>query len=370
MAGLPPTHHPPDSDRADTPGENTGNPHNHPRPSRESIPEHPVHHTRPTTNTWETHVTGVLGIHHITAIAGDPAANLDYYTATLKQRCIKVTVNFDDPARYHLYYANNAGCPGSVLTFFPWPGSARGKAGAGNVAATAYAISRDALEDWAAWLQNHDNPQHHTSARETRFGEHVLRTTDHDGTVLELIAAEDRPASGQPDTPHRFHSVTLAVADPSATVSFLTEALGMRGHDRDAGRVRLVGAQGLPAGAVDVIETSAAARPSLGRGSVHHIAFRVPDDEALLELRQSAIDAGARATDVRERCYFRSVYFREPGGVIVELATDGPGFDIDETPDQLGSALRLPPWFEDQRQRIEAALPRITLPNGTRVGGA
>ncbi|HET6762803.1 MAG TPA: ring-cleaving dioxygenase [Longimicrobiaceae bacterium] len=306
------------------------------------------------------------GIHHVTAIAGDPQRNLDFYAGTLGLRLVKRTVNFDDPGSYHFYFGDEAGSPGSILTFFPWPGARRGRPGVGQVGATALAVPAGSLGWWierfVAMGVEHDMP-----AR--RFGLPVLAFRDPDGLPLELVA-DARSASrgawtgGDVPAEHAIrgvHAVTLDLARTDATARVLTEALGFREEGREGDVTRYAAGDGGPGTLVD-LRTGAAGQPLGGAGTVHHVAWRAADDAAELEIRRQVEALGLHPTPVIDRNYFHSVYFREPGGVLFEIATDPPGFTDDEPAESLGQALKLPPQYEPRRAEIERILPPVRLP--------
>jgi glyoxalase family protein len=304
------------------------------------------------------------GIHHITAIASDPQANIDFYTRTLGLRCVKKTVNFDDPGSYHFYFGDAVGSPGTIITFFPWPGARRGRVGAGQVTASAYAVPRGSINAfWAARLASLGVT---VFGRSTRFGEAVIEFEDHDGTRLELIesdAPSPSPWAGS-DVPaehalRAFHSATLTVRTLKPTEHVLVERLGLKLVGAEGNRRRYAG--DAPHGQIiDVIADENAERGKSGAGVVHHIAFRAATDaDQLAWLGQVEAD-GLHASPVMERFYFRSIYFREPGGVLFEIATDAPGFAADESPETLGESLKLPPMYEQHRAKIEAALPKLS----------
>ena len=307
----------------------------------------------------------VAGLHHVTAISGPAQANVDYYAGRLGLRLVKKTVNFDDPGTYHLYYADAEAAPGSVLTFFPWAGAARGRVGAGQATATAYAVAPGAV---AAWQDALAEAGHDAGTTSTRFGESVLALRDPDGLVIELVeteAPEGRWADGGVPLDRAlggFHGVTLCSLDPDATARVLTEALGYRERGEEADRLRFVHPNAERAAVVDLWCSPFAQAGRMGTGTIHHVAFRVPDDDAELEVRERLQTLGLQATPVIDRQYFHSVYAREPGGILFEIATDPPGFDVDEPADALGRELMLPPQYEPQRAAIEARLPEIRLP--------
>ena len=305
------------------------------------------------------------GLHHVTAISGAPQPNVDFYAGVLGLRLVKKTVNFDDPGTYHLYYGDALGSPGSLVTFFPWASAAPGRRGPGETAATAYAIPVGTLD---GWMERLANGAADFDAPVERFGQQVLALRDPDGMVIELVedaavaapreAAWTGPAGDA--APVRFHSVTLCTHRPDATARVLTELLGYGEAASADGRTRFANAAG--PGYVDLHCEGSRENGRSGRGSVHHIAFRVPTDEAQREIREVLAAAGLQVTGMRDRQYFRSIYFREPGGVLFEVATDPPGFTADEPLASLGDALKLPPQYEEMRPRLEAALPTLTVP--------
>ncbi len=312
--------------------------------------------------------TRMGGIHHLTAMAGDPQRNINFYTRVLGQRLVKQTVNFDDPATHHFYYGDAIGSPGSVMTFFPWPKGRRGRIGAGEVGAIAYAVPAGALSAWRKRLTDFDVP----FSEQTRFGDSFLQLSDPDDVSLELVESDTAPAIEhwtEGPVPaamalRGFAGVTLQLApQPAAhaqtTQALLTDLFGFTRFGEVEGRERFVSPAPGQGAYVDIISLPTPARGVLGTGSVHHIAFRAPDDQAQLAWRQRLLDAGLHVTEVRDRQYFHSIYFREPGGVLFEIATDSPGFMRDEDRTHLGAALKLPPWLEPQRAEIEAALPPI-----------
>ncbi len=314
----------------------------------------------------------VLGIHHVTAIAGDPQRNLDFYAGVLGLRLVKRTVNFDDPQTYHLYYGDEVGRPGSLLTFFPWPGARRGRQGAGQAAVTALAIRPGAVGFWVERLLRHnvryDGPTRRGAGADA---EQVLAFRDPDGLALELVAhpaAEARPAwGGAPGVPAHhavrgLHAVTLWADDAFATERVLVDTLGFRPVREDGPTRRYAAGGGGPGALVDVRAVGGFPPGAGGAGAVHHVAFAVADDAAELAVRARVAAAGLAPTPVIDRQYFHSVYFREPGGVLFELATHPPGFAVDEPAEHLGERLMLPPQYETQRAQIEAVLPRLHLP--------
>ena len=317
-------------------------------------------------------MTQIRGIHHVTAIASDPQRNLDFYAGVLGLRLVKRTVNFDDPQTYHFYYGDEVGHPGSILTFFPWPGARRGRQGTGQVAVTSFAVLPGALGFWIERLLRHgvkyEGPSRRGSAAQS---EQVISFKDADGLMLEIVAAagaEARPSWG--DAPgisrenaiHGFHGVAVWVNEGDPTERVLVDTLGFRPLTEERGTRRFQSGDGGPGTFVDVRPIGGFVQGASGAGTVHHVAWRVADDAAQLAVRDRVITAGLHPTPVIDRTYFHSVYFREPGGVLYELATDSPGFTIDEPAERLGERLMLPPQYEPHRGEIEAVLPRIHLP--------
>jgi len=309
----------------------------------------------------------LLGIHHVSAIASDPQANVDFYTGTLGLRLVKLTVNFDDPGSYHLYYGDASGRPGSLVTFFVWPGSHRGRQGPPQVTATAFSIPRGSMESWSHRLGEAGIE----FARSTPYpGEESLSFADPDGLALELVepAADDpRTAVGGGPVPlahaiRGIHGITMSEEGYEATAALLGGPLGFRAAAAHGSRFRYECGDGGPGAIVDVLCMPAGRHGSPGAGVVHHVAWRAPDEASQREWRALLVKDGFNVSPVMERQYFRSIYFREPGGVLFEIATDSPGFAIDEEPTALGTALRLPPWLEALRPRIEKMLPPLRLP--------
>ena len=341
------------------------------------------------------------GIHHVTAIAGRAQANIEYYVRLLGQRLVKRTVNYDDPLTYHFYFGDAQGNPGSILTFFPWPGAGPAESGSGEVSAVTLRVPPGALEYWRDTLGFHGQRFDEV----VRFGTPVLLFSDPDGTPLELIEGPEPAApavppvdlaatdGGQPGPvalddilrPSRvwlnspvessgaiigLEAVTLTVADRDATAALLVETLGfaVTGEEDDRLRVALHGdATGR---GIDLLTAAPGPAGRLGTGSVHHVAFTVADKEALDSAREALMAAGLKPTKVKNRMYFRSVYFTDPSGVIMELATAGPGFTVDESHDELGLALKLPSWLEPEREYFRSRLPVTASPEyADRFGG-
>lgn len=307
---------------------------------------------------------GVLGIHHVTAIAGDAQANLDFYTRVLGLRLVKRSVNQDAPTTYHLFYADAAGTPGTDITFFPWPEMGPGRPGAGLAEEIPFAVPPGSLAWWAAWLDRHAVAR---TGAATRFGEPTLAFADPHGLRLALVeTADPRPFVPWPAGPvpeaHQIrgmHAVRLVVRDAGPTARLLTDVLGFARAGEDGGWTRYAAAGGGSGTFAELRSEPGARLGAWGAGAVHHVAWRVPDAAAELAVRAAVAGAGLRPTETIDRFWFQSVYFREPGGVLFELATDGPGFARDEDAARLGERLILPPWLEPRRVEIEAALPLL-----------
>jgi glyoxalase family protein len=292
------------------------------------------------------------GIHHVTAIASNPQRTLDFYIGFLGLRLVKKTVNFDDPGTYHFYFGDYEGHPGTILTFFPWPGAKRGRQGSGQITAVSFAVPPGSLR---AWELRTAAERMLTDIVAERFGEKVLRMYDPDGMPVELIETPGAPVGNI----GVFRCPTLASTNPEATARFLTETLGFRQVAHNGKRIRFEAAAG---GAGRTLDMCAVPPPEAGlggAGTVHHIAWRVADDESQREWRAKLAESGHYVTEILDRQYFHSIYFREPGGVLFEIATDPPGFAVDEPVESLGTSLKLPPWLEPERARIEAALPKV-----------
>lgn len=312
-------------------------------------------------------VPTVAGLHHITAIAGDPNRSVAFYTRLLGLRLVKRTVNFDDPTAYHLYFGTEKGAPGSLLTFFYWRTDrvdARGRVGVGAAAALTLSIPRGSRDFWQ------DRLAAAGIAAQTgeRFGDRLLSLSDPDRIPVELVeAADDRRPWHEIDVPEShaitgLHSAALLVRTAEATAAMLAGGLGMTRVASEPGRTRWTAGPARSGSFVDVVAAGAdTPEAAVGIGTVHHVALRAADLEEQERLRGRLQSRGHAVSPLRDRQYFQSIYFREPGGVLAEIATDGPGFAVDECPSRLGSSLRLPPSFEAQRDRISAALPPLTL---------
>ncbi len=323
----------------------------------------------------------IHGIHHVTIIASEPQKNLDFYAGVLGLRFVKRTVNFDDPSTYHLYYGDDLGRPGTAMTFFPWPGAAKGTHGSGQTAATAFSVPAGSLGYWRDRLKKLG-----VAAEEPvqRLGENVLTFEDHDTTKLELVevsGVENFPWWKKGGVPEKhavrgFRSVTLAVEGYESTARLITGTFGLRATATSEGNrfryefVRPTGEGIFLPQHVDVLCTPDARRGRLGAGIVHHVALRAADDADQVRWRAALVAGGHNVTPVVDRTYFHSIYFREPGGVLLEIATEQPGFAIDEPAEHLGERLTLPPQHERMRPAIERHLKPLRMPRAEAVGGA
>lgn len=312
----------------------------------------------------------IPGIHHVTGICSDAQTNIDFYTGVLGLRLVKLTVNFDDPSSYHLYYGDELGRPGTILTYFASPGSFRARHGKRSVATTALAVPPGALD---FWKQRLTEKQLNFTVPMARFGEDVIQFHDPDGMVLEIIASE-RAHIGQPwvggGVPDAYavrgiHSITIAAEGYEHTAQLLTGPMHFKSQGDAAAvepnRFRFVAHEGI-GGIVDVACVPDAPRATTGAGGVHHVAFRIADNSAQMRVRAGLVREGFNVSPVMDRSYFESIYFREPGGVLFEIATDAPGFTADEDASRLGTRLKLPPWLETYREQIEQQAAPIQLP--------
>ena len=334
----------------------------------------------------------IFGIHHITAIAGNPQQNIEFYTGFLGLRLVKLTVNFDDPETYHFYYGDNIGRPGTILTFFPWQHMPRGFQGTGQVITTSFLIPENAIDYWVNRLKSHDMEFMGPTKRFDNY-EQVITFYDPDGLKLELVAhriAEEKKHHVWERGPipdeyaiRGFHSATLSLEGYERTAALLTENMGFSKIKNEGNRFRfeirnkeekiidenysnkqkreldLLGSASI----VDLVCLPLTQRGSMGVGTVHHIAWRTPTDESQLYMRKKIVNTGLDATPVIDRTYFHSVYFREPGGVLFEIATDPPGFMVDQKEDELGQKLLLPQWLEPYRKQLEKVLPKVNPPS-------
>jgi len=305
------------------------------------------------------------GIHHVTAISGPARRNLEFYTRTLGLRLVKKTVNFDDPSTYHLYYGDETGGPGTILTFFPWEHAAPGRLGVGETQETLFRVPEGAIGYWTHRFVEKGVAH---EALEKRFGETVLSFKDPDGLRLALVAVpgiEREPAWSNGEVPadhalRGFHGVGLLLRDAAPTGAILSDVFRFSEAGREGTTIRFQAKDASLGGIVDIRAAGDFLKGRQGAGSVHHIAFRAADDAAEFAMRNRLPENhGIRTTDQKDRNYFRSLYFREPGGVLFEIATDIPGFAADEPVAALGQALKLPASFEPRRKEIEAVLPAL-----------
>ncbi|HYG99755.1 MAG TPA: ring-cleaving dioxygenase [Terriglobales bacterium] len=313
----------------------------------------------------------IEGIHHVTAIAGEPQPNINFYAGILGLRLVKVTVNFDDPTTYHFYYGDGQGHPGTIMTFFPWPGAFPGRIGTGQLTVTSFAVPEKSLPYWRERLR-HRNIEF-ADAR-SDFGEEMLFLRDPDGLQLELISTPNAEPDriwerGPVPTEHAirgFHHATLSENGYERTASLLTSTLGFKEVDQQGNRFRYAAGNGAPGTIVDLLCAPEGRPGRVAVGTVHHIAWRTPSDVEHAQWRDTLSASEYDVTPIIDRQYFHSIYFREPGGVLFEIATDPPGFAIDESIEHLGSSLKLPPQFEHARSELERVLPHIELPT---IGG-
>ncbi len=303
------------------------------------------------------------GIHHVTAIAGNALRNFDFYTRTLGLRFVKKTVNFDDPGTYHFYYGDEAGHPGTILTFFPWEHAAAGRGGVGQTRQTTFRVPARSIGYWTHRFIEKGVAH---EALEKRFGEAVLSFTDPDDMSLALVGvagAEDETGWSNGDVPAEhairgFHGVTLLLESAVKTGAILTDVFGFKQTGREGSIIRYTAPDKGVGGIVDIYEAKGFLPGRQGRGSVHHIAFRAADDADQAEMARKLVqEHGMHPTEQKDRNYFRSIYFREPGGVLFEIATDIPGFAVDEPLATLGQDLKLPAFLEAHRKEIENVLP-------------
>src|SRR5437773_8578804 len=311
----------------------------------------------------------IPGLHHVTAIASDPQRNLDFYAGVLGLRFVKRTVNFDDPGTYHFYFVNEHGTPGTIMTFFAWPGAGRGIRGTGQVDTVAFAIPKNSTGYWLERLKQEHVPAERTAAR---FDEELIRFIDPDGLLIELVESaaplnvEHWHGSSVPaeHSIRGFHSVSAALEGYERTAKLLTESFGYRLVNESNNRFRFASQNETAAGRVVDLLCMPDAHPGrVAAGSVHHIAFRARDDAEQRHWREQLVALGYNVTPVIDRVYFHSIYFREPGGILFEIATEPPGFTLDETLEELGTHLCLPSWLESARSQIERILPPIQVPH-------
>ncbi len=303
----------------------------------------------------------ILGIHHITAIAGDPLANYDFYTKTIGLRFVKKTINFDAPDTYHFYYGDETGTPGTILTFFPFVNAKRGRRGTGEINTISFSVPQKSFSYWVNRIAlkgiDFDGPN-------KKFGYETLSLLDPDGMKLEIVADPEADkikgwSNGEILEEHsirKFFGVLLYLSGLSANEELINDTMGMKFISIE-GKTKRYSAGGNAF--IDLTEDKTAPYAIQSAGSVHHIAWRTSNDKEQIEWREKILEKGLYPTKVIDRNYFHSVYFREPGGILFEIATDQPGFMVDETKENLGTTLRLPEWLESQRERIEKILPPL-----------
>jgi glyoxalase family protein len=308
----------------------------------------------------------IRGLHHVTATTNDAQQDLDFYLKALGVRLVKKTVNFDNRNVYHFYYGDERGTPGTLMTTFPYKGRGVpvGTQGAGQITSTSFSVPSGSLSGWRDRLEDVGYP---AGEGDERFGDQVLRVRDPSGLVIELVACADDPrdpwtGGGLPedDAVRGVHAVTLSVRDPGPSVDFLARVLGWTVVGEEGGRTRLVANGDLPGHRIEILHAPDAPRAVNGLGTVHHVAMAVDDAEVQMAVRESLVRQGVDVTPVLDRQYFRSIYFREPGGILYEVATIPPGFGVDEEVSSLGTGLRLPPWEERYRTEIEAGLAPVS----------
>ncbi|SFB56026.1 ring-cleaving dioxygenase [Algoriphagus aquimarinus] len=306
----------------------------------------------------------ITGIHHITAIAGNPQANIDFYTGILGLRLVKKTINFDAPGVYHFYFGDELGRPGTVFTTFPFTGARKGTKGAGEVTYTAFSVPAGSLDYWIDRLKKYGIP---VSDILTRFGAQLIRFEDHDSMGIELVAndQDDRTgwSYGQVPIEHSikgFYGATLSLRAKDLTEKLLTEHMDYHFIGEENGRFRY-GTAGKPGDIVDIVIDKSGNRGLQSAGTVHHIAFRTENAASQLQVQEILMRNGYQVTEVKDRNYFTSIYFREPGGVLFEVATDEPGFAIDEDEAHLGELIKLPKWAEPNRAKLEESLAPVKL---------
>ncbi|WP_207533341.1 ring-cleaving dioxygenase [Desertivirga arenae] len=306
----------------------------------------------------------ILGLHHITAIAGEARRNFDFYTRVLGLRLVKKTVNFDDPYTYHFYYGDKVGTPGTILTFFPWEGIQKGRRGTQQVTEIGYSVPENSLDFWLKRFEA--NKVSYQKVAE-RFGEQYLSFKDPDGLPFGLIVPKSADARqpwetaevGAEYSTRGFHNITVTTNKLHPTADVLTNLFGYRLLEQHVNRYRFITDTVENAAIVDVVEAPGEVIGQVAGGSVHHVAFRVDNDEVLLRFREKILNYGLQITEKIDRNYFYSLYFREPGGVLFEIATDNPGFAVDESVEELGSGLKLPEQYEAYREDISSKLAKL-----------
>src|SRR5215471_12319635 len=314
----------------------------------------------------------IPGIHHVTCITSDVQKCVDFYVNVLGLRFIKKSINQDMPDTYHIYFGDYLGTPGTAMTFFGWPTWPKQRAGVGQITTVSFQVPTGSLGFWSKRLKDFDADHRMVSGHDAD----ALVLHDPDGIELNLVAqsSDDRwkPWPDAPVDPEHairgFHSVTMTLAEVAATFNLLTSVMGFRVAAEDGNRTRFETGEGGPHATLDVIESPEGPEGSESTGTVHHVAWRTPDAESQKRWRSDLTTAGRNVTPVIDRWYFKSIYFREPGGVLFEIATDGPGFTVDESPENLGTSLSLPPWFQVRRERLDEILPPIVVPTTATTG--
>ena len=318
------------------------------------------------------------GIHHVTAITGDVQKCVGFYVGVLGLRFVKKSINQDVPDTYHIYFGDYLGSPGTAMTFFGWPTWPNRRAGSGQVTSVSFAVPRGTLDFWRKRL----NSLGVASKPVSRLDAETLVVSDRDGIELELVADAHGSTSDRPWMPWRdspvdedhairgFHSVTMTVAESGATRDLLVGRMGFRESAKEGCRTRFETGAGGPHAILDLIESPEGPEGEESIGTVHHVAWRTIDDAHQAEWRTAMVEAGRNVTPVIDRYYFKSIYFREPGGVLFEIATDGPGFTIDEPAESLGKTLSLPPWFRVRRDTLDATLTPIVVPTTATTGAS
>ncbi len=314
----------------------------------------------------------IPGIHHVTCITGDVQKCVDFYVDVLGLRFVKKSINQDLPDTYHIYFGDYLGTPGTAMTFFGWPTWPKQRAGSGQITTVSFQVPPGSLGFWSNRLK--ELRVDHRMV--TTFETDALMLRDADGIELALVAqASDDRWKPWPDGPvdeehaiRGFHSVTMTVAQMAATFNLLTTAMGFRVATQEGKTTRFETGDGGPHAVLDVIEAPEGPEGEESIGTVHHVAWRTPDPDTQVGWRDSLLTAGRNVTPVIDRWYFKSIYFREPGGVLFEIATDGPGFSVDESPEKLGTGLSLPPWFQVRRDRLDEILPPIVVPTTATTG--
>jgi len=304
----------------------------------------------------------INGIHHITAIARDPRKNVEFYAGVLGLRLVKKTVNFDDPYTYHLYYGDDEGRPGTLLTFFPWPNASQGgRRGSGQLTRYSFGVPAGSAKFWERRLREHGVS---AAISTNRWGEEIVSAGDHDGfefDLVELPGDDNRSRSGPVDPESAINGlrgITMAVAELGPSADFLGETLGFRNAGEHENIVRF----GSGNTVIDVVHDPKSGRGSIGAGIIHHVAWRTADDASQIAVRDHLVKNSIQVTPVIDRKYFHSIYFSDPGGAIFEVATEPPGFLVDETKADLGIKLQLPPQYEPYREELEKALPPVSAP--------